>query len=56
MSKEKKDSACEYCGQTTEEKTVKKVLVGVKHVFCSELCWALFRYDYPKDKIWLEWS
>ena len=47
---------CEYCGQSTRGKKVEKRVVGEKHIFCCELCWALFRYKYPKEKIWLEWS
>ena len=56
MSNGKKEELCNYCDQPTGEVKVTKVVVGVKHTFCSELCWALFRYDYPKEKIWLEWS
>ena len=56
MTEAKKKEMCEYCDQPTEDRKVLKVVVGVQHIFCSELCWALFRYEYPKNKIWLEWS
>ena len=39
---------CEYCERTFEKWPVEKVLRGKRHTFCSETCFVLFFYKYPK--------
>lgn len=39
---------CEYCERTFKEGPVKKTLRGKSHVFCSESCFNLFFYEYPR--------
>lgn len=39
---------CEYCERAFEKGPVKKVLRGKAHTFCSESCFNLYFYKYPK--------
>ena len=42
------DSAqCEYCSRPIKGDSVKKVLRGESHTFCSEFCFRLYFYDVP---------
>ena len=56
MMVEEKKPQCEYCQRPIRGKAIKKVVVGQVHFFCSELCWALFRYQATLEKVYLDWS
>jgi len=56
MKRGKRNPKCEYCEQPTRGQSVKKLVVLKRHIFCSEICWVLFRYGVKKDKVFLDWS
>ena len=39
---------CEFCERTFEKGPYERVLRGKRHVFCSESCFNLYHYKYPK--------
>ena len=39
---------CDYCGRAIKGKSVKKMLRGVKHVFCTEMCFRFHFYGVPR--------
>lgn len=39
---------CEYCDRVIEKDLVSKNIRGKRHVFCSETCYVLDFYDYPR--------
>ena len=42
---------CEYCSRPIKADSVKKVLRGKEHLFCSEFCFRLHFYDAPKISV-----
>ena len=43
-----KQNLCEYCGEVVRRDPNVKRLRGTKHVFCSESCYILYRFNVPK--------
>ena len=39
---------CEYCERVFEKGPVKKVIRRKRHIFCSESCFNLWFYKYPR--------
>ncbi len=56
MAARERKPRCEYCQKPIKGKAIRKVVVGQAHIFCSELCWALFRYGVPLEEVYLDWS
>ena len=48
---------CEFCERTFEKGPYERVLRGKRHIFCSETCFNLYHYKYPKldmDRLYRE--
>ncbi|MCX6012728.1 MAG: hypothetical protein NTV30_04840 [Chloroflexi bacterium] len=39
---------CEFCERTFNKLPYERVLRGKKHIFCSEGCFNLYHYNWPK--------
>ena len=46
---------CEYCGMEIKDEPwfspVKKELVGIEYVFCTESCFVHYLYKVPKERV-----
>ncbi|GEM_PF-4268114 len=45
---------CEYCGVEIKGKGYNKTLMDKQHRFCMGVCYILYRYKVPKDRVLIE--